>query len=85
MQKFREGDVVYCIRKELEGSATDHLCGLDEGMEKACEGFPMTVVHANRGGSGIDSYFLSCDQFGRTKWWFHVDDLDFFNLNLENK
>ena len=83
MPKFREGDVVYCIRNTLEDTLTEYYCGLSGNMEGACQGFPMTVALLNEG--DFSSVSLSAPQFSGTTWWFHVDDLDFFNLNLENK
>lgn len=86
MPKFKEGDVVYCILNEdgWGDSLTVLKCGDgEEEMTEAVDGFPCTV---ERVGSNPDfqSYLLSADRWG-TDWWFHEDDLEFFNLSLENK
>lgn len=81
---FKVGDIVYCNKEDLDESDTDFLCGLEDDMKKAESGFPMRVERTKEGGSDIDSYYLSAPQFTQ-KWWFHANDLSYFNLDLENK
>lgn len=86
MPKFKEGDVVYCILTEdaWDDSLTVIKCG--EGaaeMAEAVQGFPCTVEYVGTEQS-YQSYQLSSDRWD-ANWWFHEDDLEFFNLSLENK
>lgn len=86
MPKFKEGDVVYCILTEdaWDDSLTVIKCGEGaEEMAEAVQGFPCTVEHVGTGQS-YQSYFLSSDRWD-ANWWFHEDDLEFFNISLENK
>lgn len=86
MPKFNVGDVVYCTipRHKWDSSLTVKKCGDgEEEMEEATGGQPLTV---EKTGSKADyqSYLLSSPLW-QENWWFHEDDLEFFNLSLENK
>lgn len=85
--KFKIGDEVFCLltKEELkdEESKTARFCGLDAEMFNACVGNPLTVIATNER-NGYRSYLLKGDCF-KGSWWFHEDDLDFYNLSLENE
>ena len=86
MPKFKDGDIVYCTLKrgDWDDSATVSLCGDgEEDMRTAVEGFPM-AVEAVGTNTRFQSYYLSSETFEQ-EWWFHEDDLELFNLSLENK
>lgn len=88
MPKFKEGDIVYCTIPPdgWDDSLTVIKCGdgLEE-MKLAVEGFPMEVIKINTLGR-FNSVYLHAPQFGMEgAWWFHENDLEFFNLSLENK
>lgn len=86
MPKFKEGDVVYCILTEdaWDDSLTVIKCGEGEAeMAEAVQGFPCTVEYVGTEQS-YQAYQLSSDRWD-ANWWFHEDDLEFFNLSLENK
>lgn len=88
MPKFKEGDVVYCILTEdtWDDSLTVVKCG-DGGkdMRSSVLGFPMEVEALNTD-RGYNSVQLRAPEFGMYgSWWFHEDDLELFNLCLENK
>lgn len=86
MPKFKEGDVVYCILNEdsWDDSLTVLKCGDGEyEMAEAVNGFPCTVETVGVNPS-FQSYLLSSARWG-SDWWFHEDDLEFFNISLENK
>lgn len=88
MPKFKEGDVVYCILTDgtWDDSLTVIKCGDGSAdMKSAVSGFPMEVKSISTE-NGYNSALLTAPEFGRYgSWWFHEDDLEFFNLSLENK
>ncbi len=55
----------------------------EEEMEEATGGQPLTVEKAGAK-EDYQSYLLSSPLW-QDNWWFHEDDLEFFNLSLENK
>lgn len=86
MPKFKVGDIVYCTLKDKDwdDSKTVAFCGDgEEEMRKAVEGFPLEVETLGTN-PRFQSYHLTSERF-QESWWFHEDDLDFFNLSLENK
>lgn len=88
MPKFKEGDIVYfTIPLDMwDDSLTVIKCG-DGGrnMSAAVSGFPMEVKRIKTE-QGYNSVYLHAPEFGIDwGWWFHEDDLEFFNLSLENK
>lgn len=87
MTKFQIGDEVYCklSEEELEDeeSLTNSFCGLDLRMLNACEGAPLTVVNIT--GHGTFATYLLKGKCFKGEWWFHGDDLDFYNISLENE
>ena len=87
MTKFKDGDEVFCKRSKEElrdiGSNTHKYCGVDRQMLYACGGDPLTVVDAH-GRWNFTTYLLKSDCF-KGMWWFHEDDLDFYNTSLENE
>jgi hypothetical protein len=88
MPKFNVGDVVYCTLNEggWDDSLTVVKCGDGSAdMKSAVSGFPMEVK-SSCSRDGYNSVQLTAPEFGRFgSWWFHEDDLEFFNLSLENK
>lgn len=88
MPKFKEGDIVYCTipLDKWDDSITVRKCGNGlEEMSSAVSGFPMEVIRTNSG-MGFNMALLISPQFGMEgSWWFHEDDLEFFNISLENK
>lgn len=89
MPKFKVGDIVYCTLHSdgWDDSLTVIKCG-DGGaeMKEAVSGFPMEVMNTSTV-HGYNSVYLHAPQFGTEwdGWWFHEDDLEFFNISLENK
>lgn len=86
MPKFNVGDSVYCTlhEDEWDDSMTVRHCGDgDKEMKGAIGGRPLTVKFVGRN-SECQNYQLASDFWG-SEWWFHESDLEFFNLNLENK
>ena len=85
MPKFKVGDRVLFTPNKLEGTATENFCGLARPMEQALSKCEMEVVEVSDT-SEIRIVLLRTPRFGIiSTWWFHEDDLDFFNLSLENK
>ena len=85
MPKFNIGDRVFFTPNKLEGTATENFCGLASPMEQALSKCELEVVDVNET-SEIASVLLHTPRFGNySNWWFHEDDLEFFNLSLESK
>lgn len=85
MPKFKEGDRVFFTPNKLEGTPTEEFCGLASPMGQALSKCEMEVVEVNDF-SETRSVRLHTPRFGTySTWWFHEDDLEFFNLSLENK
>lgn len=84
MPKFNIGDRVFFTPNKLEGTPTETVCGLSAPMEHALSKCEMEVIRESEDARGC--VLLHTPLFGRyTNWWFHEDDLEFFNLSLENK
>lgn len=85
MPKFKEGDRVFFTPNKLEGTPTEEFCGLASPMGRALRKCEMEVVEVNDVFEEI-TVRLHTPLFGTSStWWFHEDDLEFFNLSLENK
>ena len=86
MPKFKEGDIVYCTipLDKWDDSITVDKCGDgEEEMKEATGGHPLVIESVGHR-KDYQSYRLS-STFWQETWWFHEDDLEFFNLSLENK
>lgn len=85
MPKFKEGDRVFFTPNKLDGTPTAEFCGLASPMAQALSKCEMEVVEVNIFPE-IRSVRLHTPRFGTdSTWWFHEDDLEFFNISLENK
>lgn len=84
MPKFKAGDMVFFAPNKLEGTSTETVCGLSGPMKHALSKCEMEVIGGN--GEYEGCVLLHSPLFGMyTNWWFHEDDLEFFNTSLENK
>lgn len=92
--KFKiDDDVVLVISEEKlrsGSSKTQRYCGVNDEMIKATDMMKMKVVstHSRKHPLHGDyiSYKLRHPKFHKSNsWWFHEDDLDFYNSSLENE
>lgn len=75
MPKFKEGDVVVPVKvKFYRNTATHRKYTYVEGMYRLMmTGIPLKVYYSDE----------DCVNAGNYNW--HPDDLEFFNISLENK
>lgn len=92
--KFEVGEKVALSlgREDLakEDSKTRKYCGFQSEMLKATDGGEMVVLQRHNGPHHLHgvyrSYRVSHPKFENVdSWWFHEDDLEFYNLTLENE
>lgn len=75
MPKFKAGDVVVPVKVKFHrNTATHHRYSYVDGMHRLMmEGKPLKVLYS----------YEDCVNAGNYNW--HQDDLEFFNISLENK